>query len=185
MFALLTQLALFAFPEGTRSHSAVPTLLPFKKGIFHLALQNKMPIVPVVCENYNRLYDNKTRFEGGDIRVAALPPISTEGMGPDDVDKLIALVHDKMFERLLQFDRERDAEDVNSTLHPSGKKKARVGGLAGLAARLIGDGGSHAYNHMVRKVERDESARAAKAGPGTDPNAYGLLAASDAGAPAV
>jgi lysophosphatidate acyltransferase len=71
---LRPQLSLWIFPEGTRSKLPVPDLLPFKMGAFHLALQAKVPIVPVVCENYYRLYDSKTRFESGTIRLKGEPP---------------------------------------------------------------------------------------------------------------
>lgn len=64
------QLSLFIFPEGTRSASAVPSLLPFKKGAFHLAVQAQLPIVPIVCENYAHVYHAKSkRFDGGEIVV--------------------------------------------------------------------------------------------------------------------
>lgn len=64
------QLSLFIFPEGTRSASAVPSLLPFKKGAFHLAVQAQLPIVPIVCENYARVYHAKSKcFDGGEIVV--------------------------------------------------------------------------------------------------------------------
>jgi lysophosphatidate acyltransferase len=62
------QLSLFIFPEGTRSASETPSLLPFKKGAFHLAVQAQLPIVPIVCENYAAAYSSKhKRFDGGDI----------------------------------------------------------------------------------------------------------------------
>jgi lysophosphatidate acyltransferase len=58
------------FPEGTRSYSAEPMLLPFKKGAFHLAVQAGVPVVPVVAENYSRVLNVKARrFEAGTIRV--------------------------------------------------------------------------------------------------------------------
>ncbi|KAL8280014.1 hypothetical protein RQP46_007595 [Phenoliferia psychrophenolica] len=61
-------LSLFIFPEGTRSASATPTLLPFKKGAFHLAVAAQLPIVPIVCENYAAAYSaQEKRFEGGDL----------------------------------------------------------------------------------------------------------------------
>lgn len=63
------QISLWVFPEGTRSSSAEPKLLPFKKGAFHLAVQAQIPVIPVVCENYHRLFDGKTRFERGDLRI--------------------------------------------------------------------------------------------------------------------
>ena len=128
------KLALFAFPEGTRSHSAKPMLLPFKKGIFHLAIETQLPIIPLVCENYHHLYDSKTRFDGGEIRIAVLPPVSTKGLTIADTDALIKRVYDAMLERLLRFGSEGDAE-ANSALSEPGSEKS-THGLAGLVARL-------------------------------------------------
>jgi len=56
--------SLWVFPEGTRSSSEAPNLLAFKKGAFHLAVQAGVPIIPVVCENYWRLYRKDTLNEG-------------------------------------------------------------------------------------------------------------------------
>ena len=178
------KLALFAFPEGTRSHSVLPELLPFKKGVFHLAIQTQLPIVPVVCENYSRLYDSKTRFEGGDLRLAVLPPISTEGMTNEDTDKLISTVHDAMLRQLVKFDQENDAEDVQRTLHPSQPSPQRVRGLAGLFARLVGDGSKSYHNRTVRRVQKEEEQLRANAHNGTSPSDYGLVSASHSQAPA-
>jgi 1-acyl-sn-glycerol-3-phosphate acyltransferase len=45
------------FPEGTRTPPG--TLGPFKKGPFHLALQAKVPVVPVACLNSGLLLPTK------------------------------------------------------------------------------------------------------------------------------
>ena len=81
-------------------------MLSFKKGAFHLAVQAQVPIVPVVCENYWRIFDGRTRMDSGSLRikgessqaqpgwlaeknrVAVLPPISTIGLTSDDVTSL-------------------------------------------------------------------------------------------------
>jgi len=47
--------SVYMFPEGTRSYSKEPMLLPFKKGAFHLAVQAQVPIVPVVVANYSHI----------------------------------------------------------------------------------------------------------------------------------
>jgi len=60
--------SLWIFPEGTRSMRQNDDLLPFKKGAFHLAVQAGLPIIPVVYENYWRLY-RKGVFEGGTLKV--------------------------------------------------------------------------------------------------------------------
>ena len=60
--------SLFIFVEGTRHSEETPTLLPFKKGAFHLAQKGGIPIIPVVVENYWRLY-HKGVFGTGIIRV--------------------------------------------------------------------------------------------------------------------
>ena len=62
--------SVFIFPEGTRSNASEPVLLPFKKGAFHLAIQAKVPIVPVVAANYSGVLSIKEwRFRRGDIPV--------------------------------------------------------------------------------------------------------------------
>lgn len=47
--------SVYIFPEGTRSYTKEPTLLPFKKGAFHLAVEAGAPIVPCVVANYSHL----------------------------------------------------------------------------------------------------------------------------------
>lgn len=62
--------SVFIFPEGTRSYSDKPELLPFKKGAFHLAVKAGVPIVPVVAENYSHVLSPKNlRFNAGDIKI--------------------------------------------------------------------------------------------------------------------
>lgn len=61
-------ISLMMYPEGTRHIEEVPTLLPFKKGAFHLAVQAGIPVTPVVCENYWRLY-HRGVFGTGVIKV--------------------------------------------------------------------------------------------------------------------
>jgi lysophosphatidate acyltransferase len=51
------------FPEGTRNGSA--TLLPFKKGAFHVAIASQTPIQPVVVSRYNFLDESKKLFNSG------------------------------------------------------------------------------------------------------------------------
>jgi 1-acyl-sn-glycerol-3-phosphate acyltransferase len=60
--------SLWMFPEGTRSMREHHDMLPFKKGAFHVAVEAGVPIVPVICENYWRLY-RKSVFESGTIKV--------------------------------------------------------------------------------------------------------------------
>lgn len=60
--------SVYMFPEGTRSYAKDPSLLPFKKGAFHLAVQAGVPIVPVVVANYsNVLYLKDFTFKAGKI----------------------------------------------------------------------------------------------------------------------
>ena len=60
--------SLWLFPEGTRSMRKHHDLLPFKKGAFHTAVQAGVPVTPVVCENYWRLY-HKGHFESGVLKI--------------------------------------------------------------------------------------------------------------------
>ena len=63
------QQSVFMFPEGTRSYSTEPMLLPFKKGAFHMAIQGQVPVIPLVVENYSYVLNvKKKRFNAGKVR---------------------------------------------------------------------------------------------------------------------
>jgi lysophosphatidate acyltransferase len=62
------RISVFALPEGTRSYATDPRLLPFKNVAFHLAVQARVPIVPLVCGNYSDLLSHKDlKFRSGVI----------------------------------------------------------------------------------------------------------------------
>lgn len=61
-------LSLWIYPEGTRHMSEAPDMLPFKKGGFHLAINAGIPIIPIVVENYWRIY-RKDVFDSGVIKI--------------------------------------------------------------------------------------------------------------------
>ncbi|TNY18334.1 1-acyl-sn-gylcerol-3-phosphate acyltransferase [Rhodotorula diobovata] len=106
-------LSLFIFPEGTRSASPVPSLLPFKKGAFHLAVQAGLPIVPIVCENYAHVYHSKARrFDAGEVVIRVLDPIPTTGVtsSHDDITALIDRTRGAMLAAIEQLGRERRAK---------------------------------------------------------------------------
>ncbi|KAJ3174079.1 1-acylglycerol-3-phosphate O-acyltransferase [Geranomyces variabilis] len=81
---------LWLFPEGTRSRQRDDSILPFKKGAFHLAVQGQLPIVPVLFSTYGPCYDKKEmRFDSGTFTVKVLDPIDTTGLSTADVDALM------------------------------------------------------------------------------------------------
>ncbi|KAH8118426.1 1-acylglycerol-3-phosphate O [Phellopilus nigrolimitatus] len=100
--------SLWVFPEGTRTLSEKPSLLPFKKGAFHLAVQSGVPITPVVCEHYYRLY-RKGVFESGKLKIKGtnyvlfLPPVPTVGLTASDVGELAVKVREQMLEALYEI----------------------------------------------------------------------------------
>ncbi|KAI6034998.1 hypothetical protein F5J12DRAFT_7781 [Pisolithus orientalis] len=96
------RISLMMYPEGTRHCQEEPSLLPFKKGAFHMAAQAGIPIIPVVCENYWRIY-HKGVFDTGTIKLRVLPPISTVGLTVADVSELAARVRDQMLDTLREI----------------------------------------------------------------------------------
>ena len=84
---LRSGISLAMAPEGTRS--ATPTLGPFKKGGFHIAIEAQVPVVPVVIRNAGEiLWRASLVARPGTVDVAVLPPVPTGGLGPEDVDDL-------------------------------------------------------------------------------------------------
>uniref|UniRef100_A0A8C2UVW8 1-acylglycerol-3-phosphate O-acyltransferase n=1 Tax=Chinchilla lanigera TaxID=34839 RepID=A0A8C2UVW8_CHILA len=85
----------WVFPEGTRNHNG--SMLPFKRGAFHLAGQAQVPSVPILTSSYRDFYCKKERrFSSGRCQVRVLPPVPTEGLAPDDVPALADRVRHSM-----------------------------------------------------------------------------------------
>lgn len=105
--------SVYMFPEGTRSYSKEPMLLPFKKGAFHLAVQAGMPIVPVVVANYSHvLYVKDRKFVAGAIPVKVLKPIETKNFTASDVEGLARDVRTLMLEEMVSLTANARGEPV-------------------------------------------------------------------------
>ncbi|ETE70099.1 1-acyl-sn-glycerol-3-phosphate acyltransferase alpha, partial [Ophiophagus hannah] len=82
------KLRVWVYPEGTRNRE--DTMLPFKRGAFHLAIKAQVPIVPIVISSYTDFYSVKDkRFDPGNITIRILPKIETEGLDLQDISGLV------------------------------------------------------------------------------------------------
>ncbi|OQR69279.1 putative 1-acyl-sn-glycerol-3-phosphate acyltransferase acl-2-like [Tropilaelaps mercedesae] len=91
-----TKKSMWIFPEGTRNRTNF-SLLPFKKGAFHMAVQAHLPILPVVFSDYSSFYSkSEQRFEPGSASMTVLPEISTDDLTSDDVTDLCELTRNIM-----------------------------------------------------------------------------------------
>jgi 1-acyl-sn-glycerol-3-phosphate acyltransferase len=91
--------AVFIFPEGTYAPTRQP--LPFKRGAFRLAIEEKVPVVPVVLEGTTGILegDGPQMHARASVRVRVLPPLLPESLGSDEV-VLAARVRALYFEAL-------------------------------------------------------------------------------------
>ncbi|WP_224364947.1 lysophospholipid acyltransferase family protein [Hyalangium versicolor] len=78
--------AVFIFPEGT--YAPVGQRLPFKRGAFRLAIEEKVPVVPVVLEGTADILDGDgpQMHARASVRVRVLPPLSPESLGQDEAE---------------------------------------------------------------------------------------------------
>jgi 1-acyl-sn-glycerol-3-phosphate acyltransferase len=82
-------------PEGHRNMGA--ELLPFKKGVFHLAVDAQFPILPLAVSPLSSVIDaRRWAVRPGTVRIRVLPPVPTAGLGPADVPALMARVREAM-----------------------------------------------------------------------------------------
>ncbi len=88
------------FPEGTRTYDG--DIQPFKKGMFVMAMNSNVPILPVVISGSYEAWSRRSKslIKPGRIRVSILEPVETSGMVYEDRDQLVATVRDRMVAEL-------------------------------------------------------------------------------------
>lgn len=87
------------FPEGTRTVDG--RLKEFKKGLFFMALEAGVPIVPVVVNDTRLVMRKGTKYcLPHDVFLEVLPPVSTAGFTAESVDELVARVQQQFAPRV-------------------------------------------------------------------------------------
>jgi HAD superfamily hydrolase (TIGR01490 family) len=140
-------ISLVIAPEGTRS--ATPALGPFKKGAFHVAMQARVPIVPIVIRNSGELmWRGATTIHAGTVQVAVLPPIATGGWDVAGLDERVREVRGQYLATL-----------ANWPAHGTGQVTATTTASSGLPPALPLDwGASPRMNPLETAMWRAESA---------------------------
>jgi 1-acyl-sn-glycerol-3-phosphate acyltransferase len=83
------------FPEGTRSRTR--SLLPFKKGIFIMAIKAQAPIVPIVIHDAGEaMRRGSPLIRPVTVEVTIGESIATRGRTLDDRDTLIQQTRDEL-----------------------------------------------------------------------------------------
>jgi len=79
------------FPEGTRSRTG--RLQPFKRGVFVMAIEAGVPIVPISVSGANRIMrPGDFRIHPGRVRITLHDPVPTAGCRLEDRAKIAAQV---------------------------------------------------------------------------------------------
>lgn len=90
--------SIIVYPEGTRSRGAF-SIQPFKKGPFVLALEAKVPIVPVAIDGSGRvLPSDGFNIRPGPVRMKIGKPIDTAKYTADQRDDLLRDVRNAIIE---------------------------------------------------------------------------------------
>lgn len=96
-------ISILIFPEGTMNTTDAP-LKDFYDGAFRIAIETKTPIAPFVLINSKELMPRKDplQIKPGLIKVVFADPISVEGYGPEDLEKLKLHTYNVMESLILQ-----------------------------------------------------------------------------------
>ena len=106
---LARRVSVMIFPEGTRSRT--DELLPFKDGAFHLAIQARVPILPVAIAGTRYcMAKGSFAFRRAHARARVLAPIATDGLTLADVAALRERTRATIDAARRALQRELDAE---------------------------------------------------------------------------
>jgi 1-acyl-sn-glycerol-3-phosphate acyltransferase len=106
---LARRVSVMIFPEGTRSRT--DELLPFKDGAFHLAIQARVPILPVAIAGTRYcMAKGSFAFRRAHARARVLAPIATDGLTLADVAALRERTRTTIDAARRALQRELDAE---------------------------------------------------------------------------
>ena len=84
---LARRVSVMIFPEGTRSRT--DDLLPFKDGAFHLAIQSRVPILPIaIAGTRSCMAKGSFAFRHAHAKARVLAPIATDGLTLADLPAL-------------------------------------------------------------------------------------------------
>ena len=91
--------SIFIYPEGSRNDSDQP-LAPFFDGAFRIAIQTGAPVAVQTIVNIRQITANGTGLRPGTVRIVWEEPISTTGMGTEDINALKEKAESLMKSRL-------------------------------------------------------------------------------------
>ncbi len=115
VYYLRNDCSVMFFPEGTRSRSG--KLGRFTNGAFHLAIRERVPVLPLVIDGTQEcLPKNSWKFgPAPEIQLKVLEPVSVEGLEPEEVEKLTTEVRNKILNQLVEWRGESPAE-IDATI---------------------------------------------------------------------
>lgn len=86
--ALESGRSIFIMPEGGIVSKTIPEIhRPFKDGAFIMAIEQRVPIVPITFLNLHEIMPD-TWIYGGRPQIVIHPPIATDGLTKDDIPAL-------------------------------------------------------------------------------------------------
>ncbi len=106
---LRKRVSVMILPEGTRSGTG--ELLPFKEGAFRLAIQEQVPVLPLVFVGTSTAAPKGSMVFGhANAEVRVLDPVETEGMTLKDAPALRDRVRDTIARVRAEMRAEREGE---------------------------------------------------------------------------
>ena len=93
------KLSLWIWPEGTRSRDG--RLTQFKKGFVHLALDTKLPIVPIISHQaHSRWPTRSIEMFPGELNIEVLPPIDTTNWTQETLEEHLSELQELFNQKL-------------------------------------------------------------------------------------